>query len=220
MTLEVKSIDKIYKRKGKKFTVLEKVSFNVESGEFVILSGVSGSGKSTLLAVLGGFLQQNSGDVIYDGLNISNLKDEDISKLHNSKIGYVPQNNTMLSKLNIINNVILSYKFSKNKNKNSEKEALELLKEFGVEEYAYHYPYELSGGQLRRVALARALIKKPEILIADEPTSGLDRQTSLNIMEYLRKYANNGNLVIIATHDSELYSFGDINIALEDGKVI
>lgn len=220
MTLEVKSIDKIYKRKGKKFTVLEKVSFNVESGEFVILSGVSGSGKSTLLAVLGGFLQQNSGDVIYDGLNISNLKDEDISKLHNSKIGYVPQNNTMLSKLNIINNVILSYKFSRDKNKNSEKEALELLKEFGVEEYAYHYPYELSGGQLRRVALARALIKKPEILIADEPTSGLDRQTSLNIMEYLRKYANNGNLVIIATHDSELYSFGDINIALEDGKVI
>ncbi len=216
----VKNIVKVYKKKGYQHTALDGISLGVDSGELVIISGTSGSGKSTLLALLGGYLKPNSGSVTFGEQKIELLNDKELSKLHNTSIGYAHQSNIMLSELNIIENILLPFYLRKEKNLQLEDRAYSLLHNLGIGNLGKRFPYELSGGQLRRVALARAMVHEPELLIADEPTSGLDKMTAANTMHYLRSYADTKKAVIIATHDTSILGYGNRSIELEEGKIL
>ena len=206
MILVAEEISKSYKTKS----VLDNINLDIDKEEFVVVGGPSGSGKSTLLAILGGYLTPSKGHVYFKGEDIFGYSEDKWSILHQEKIGYVPQSNVMLKKYSIIDNLTLPFTIG-NKKDSSSKEligiALKHLENLEIADLADSYPSELSGGQLKRVAIARAMMMNPEIILADEPTSGLDKRTGKIILDYLKDYVAKGNTVIIATHDEEAYAY-------------
>lgn len=214
--LSVRNISKSYEKNSRQFKVLRDLSFDAEEGDFLLVSGISGIGKSTLLAIVSGFLRPTEGTVFFDDRDLFSLKDRELSEIHGSRISYVPQSNTMLSEMTVLENVLLPFSFSKNKKDEKEirKKAKELLKEFGLEDQEEKFPYELSGGQLRRVVLTRALVTEPELIVCDEITNGLDGETCKIVLDYLKDYASRGNIVIAASHDSEIKNYATKEIQI------
>lgn len=214
--LSVRNISKSYEKNSHQFQVLKDLSFDAKEGDFLLVSGISGVGKSTLLAIASGFLRPTEGTVVYDDRDLFSLKDRELSEIHGSRISYVPQSNTMLSELTVLENILLPFSFSKVKK--DEKEigikAKELLKEFGLEDHSVKYPYELSGGQLRRAVLARALVTEPVLLVCDEITNGLDKEACKKVLKYLKDYASRGNIVIAASHDPEIKNYATKEIQI------
>lgn len=201
--LLAENISKRYKNSRR--TVLEKVNFKLEEGEFCAITGESGSGKSTILAVLAGILRPDSGKVFLDDADLYALSDKDLSYIHQRKIGYVPQANIFLKQYNILDNIVFPYLSGDTKN---EQELFERtrahLEILGIGDLWDRYPYELSGGEQKRACLIRALLMKPQIVICDEPTTGLDGKTGKKILTYLDEYRKSGKTILAATHDDHV----------------
>lgn len=218
LLVDVNNVYKIFERGGRDFTALNDVNFSVNSGDFINIVGKSGSGKSTLLTILSAIQEPTKGDVRVLERKISEMTDDEKSHYRNEFVGYVPQTLGTLSTLNVIDNVRLPHFFMKREG-DGIKRAEELLDMCGILHLKYEFPRNLSGGEVKRVLIARALMNEPKILLADEPTSDLDSATSSEIMEMLKKINDNGTTIIIVTHDDDLLKYGSRLLEMSDGKL-
>lgn len=216
--LEVKNISKKFIRGDRGFYALEDVSFSVDKSELVYIKGKSGSGKSTLLNLIAGLLRPDSGSVNFNGVDISTYSDEKISEYRNVSIGYVPQSLGTLPNLTIAENVELPFHIYK-KQDSARERALMLLDKMHILELKDEFPRSLSGGELKRVLLARALMNEPELIITDELTSDLDSATTKDIMKILYDIHESGTTLIMVTHDDDIIRDKDRVIHMEAGKL-
>ena len=206
MISRLEGISKTYRRADRSFQVFQDCSLAVEQGEFLILSGHSGSGKSTLLALIGGYLKPDGGEVFFEDQNLSLLQEKGLAKLHAGQIGYLPQSNVMVSEFTILENVMLKGLLLGEEGK--KEEAMELLRLLGIETLAQRFPHELSGGELRRAAIARLLLDKPRLYLLDEPSGGLDKESIRVVMNCLEERRREGATIIVATHDDLVTEYG------------
>ena len=218
--LEVRNVDKIFGEEETAVYALKNVSFSVKKGEFILIVGSSGSGKSTLLNMIGLLDRPTNGQVLIDGIDTSNLNDNQISSFRNSKLGFIFQFSNLLSDLTVLENVILPRQIQRT-DTNATEEAKSLLKTVGLENQMNKYANKISGGQAQRVAICRSLINKPTIVLADEPTGNLDSlsaQTTVQLMKSLNRKL--GHTFIIVTHDRP--QFGDVDkiITIKDGRIV
>jgi putative ABC transport system ATP-binding protein len=199
---------------------LRDVSFEVEKGEFLTIFGPSGSGKSTLLHLLGGLDRPDAGRITIDGSDILKLSDNRLAELRLTKIGFVFQFFNLLPRLTALRNVELPLAIADISDRETAERAREMLKFVGLEARASHRPHELSGGEQQRVAVARALINEPKIVLADEPTGNLDTKTGWEIIQLMKKLNDEkGQTFIVVTHDPRIAEEADRTIHLRDGSV-
>ncbi len=218
--IEIKHINKIYKTTGYEQKALDDVSVNFRRHEFAAILGPSGSGKTTFLNIIGGLDTYTSGDIIVNEISTKKFKDRDWDSYRNHRVGFIFQSYNLISHQTVLKNVELALTLSGISKNERKKRAINALKEVGLEKHINKKPNQLSGGQMQRVAIARALINNPEIILADEPTGALDSDTSVQIMELLKKISED-KLVIMVTHNPDLaqkYSNRIINI--KDGKIV
>ncbi|MDR1470656.1 MAG: ABC transporter ATP-binding protein [Spirochaetaceae bacterium] len=224
--LELRELSKEYKRGGRAFNAVDHASLSVEPGDFISIIGRSGSGKSTLLNMSAGLLRPTQGTVFFGGKDIYQLNDKEISWFRNEKIGYVPQGQSLLSNFTVLENVCIPWFLFKREG-DAEGRAFLLLEKVGISHLAASYPKELSGGEMRRAAIARALINEPGLLIADEPTSDLDVETTADIMTLFGAIAregtfnrtNNQTAVLIVTHELDTLSYGNKTYTMDSGAL-
>jgi putative ABC transport system ATP-binding protein len=217
--LELKDLTKEYKRGGQSFNAVNRVNLSVEAGDFISIIGRSGSGKTTLLNMGAGLLHPSAGTVFFEGNDIHRLADREISFLRNEKIGYVPQGQSLLSNFTVFDNVCIPWFLFKREG-DVEGRAFILLEKVGISHLAVSYPKELSGGEMRRVSIARALINEPRLLIADEPTGDLDVQTTAEIMGLFSRIAAEGTAVLIVTHEIDTLDYGNKAYSMDAGNLL
>ena len=206
-----------------KFYALNENDFELNQGELTVLYGQSGSGKSTLLNILSGLLTPSSGKVIVGEIDIHTLDDIGISKFRNEHFGIILQGQSAINTLTVLENVLLPYSLYPKSGKSfaeMEERARELLKKTGIEELENVMPTELSGGELRRMAISRALINNPEFILADEPTSDLDDENTEIVLEMFKTLANEGKSVLVITHDKEVFKFADKIFEMKSGNIL
>ena len=203
MLLEIRELKKEYKRGGKVFPAVDNVSLSVSENDFICITGRSGSGKSTFLNIAAGLLAPTSGSIVFDGRDLIKLSDGELSGLRNTQIGFIPQGRSILPNFTVLDNVKLPFYLSKRKGNPAER-AIYLLEKVGLHKLAEMYPSQLSGGELRRVSIARALINSPRLIIADEPTGDLDPQTTQDIMRLFSQISVSGTAVILVTHEPDV----------------
>lgn len=218
--LEVRDVDKIFGEGETAVYALKNVSFSVKKGEFILIVGSSGSGKSTLLNMIGLLDRPTNGKIFIDGVDTSTLNDNQISSFRNSKLGFIFQFSNLLADLTVLENVVLPRQIQKT-DTNAIEDAKLLLKTVGLENQMSKYSNKVSGGQAQRVAICRALVNKPTIVLADEPTGNLDSvsaETTVQLMKSLNKKL--GHTFIVVTHDRP--QFGDVDkvIIIKDGKIV
>ncbi len=218
--LEIKNITKTYKTEGFSQTALKSVSVSFRESEFVSILGPSGSGKTTLLNIIGGLDHYDSGDLVINGTSTKKYKDANWDSYRNHRVGFVFQSYNLISHQTILSNVRLALTLSGISRGEAIKRAKKALEEVGLKDHINKKPNQLSGGQMQRVAIARALVNDPDILLADEPTGALDSETSIQIMDLLKKIAKK-KLVIMVTHNPELAEkYTNRVIKLKDGEII
>lgn len=203
------------------FAALKGVDLKVYEGEFVAIVGASGSGKSTLMNIIGSLDRPTEGEYLLDGVNVTEAKDAQLSKIRNSKVGFVFQTYNLIAKTNAQKNVEMPMLYAGLGAKERSERAKELLKLVGMEERRKHLPEELSGGQKQRVAIARAMANDPAIILADEPTGALDSQTGRLVMDIFHKlHKEQGKTVVLITHSPELAEECERIITIKDGLII
>ena len=218
--LEVRSVTKIYQTGGVKRAVLNKVRVNFRESEFAAILGPSGSGKTTLLNIIGGLDEYSSGDLIINEKSTKKFRNKDWDAYRNHRVGFVFQSYNLIPHQTVLNNVRLALTLSGVSKREAIRRSKKALKEVGLEGHFYKKPAQLSGGQMQRVAIARALVNDPDILLADEPTGALDSETSLQIMDILKKISKT-KLVVMVTHNPDLANeYATRIINLKDGKII
>ncbi len=218
--VKIESLEKIYSNGENSLRVLKGVDFHVKAGEFVAIMGPSGSGKSTLMNILGCLDRSSNGKYILDGENVSNLSEDELSGVRNTKIGFVFQSFNLLPKLTALDNVCLPMIYSKIHKNDRVERAKKALESVGLGDRMHHRPNELSGGQKQRVAIARALVNKPRIILADEPTGNLDSKSEAEIMQIFNKLNEAGVTVIMVTHEPEIGRQCKRVITLKDGEIL
>ena len=202
--IEIQEIARQYTIGTETIHALKSVSLNIKKGEFVALMGPSGSGKSTLMNILGCLDTPNYGDYILNGINVSDMTDDELAEVRNKEIGFVFQTFNLLPKSTALENVALPLIYAGIKQSVREEKAIQALNSVGLGNRVDHRPNELSGGQRQRVAVARALINNPSIILADEPTGNLDTKTSIEIMGLLEEIHSKGNTIILVTHEEDI----------------
>ena len=221
MIIEATGLTKEFARArgGKRlFTAVHPLDIGLEERQLTLVSGHSGSGKSTLANMLAGLLTPTAGHVRLDGTDLYSLRDEELSRLRNERIGLVPQGHTALRALTVLDNVLLpSILYSRDEA--PAERARELLAAVGLDDLADAAPTELSGGELRRMAIARALLMDPAIVIADEPTAGLDSANATAVLTLLRDAADRAAAVLVVSHEAEAQRFADRSYVMEDGHL-
>ena len=217
--ISLKNINKSFFLGDEEIKAINNVSFHVSKGEYISIVGPSGSGKSTLMNILGLLDVPDSGEYILDGVDVSRASDDELSTLRNKKIGFIFQSFNLLNKLTALENVTVPLIYNGYTEEEAKKRAHEMLCMVGLESRENHTPNKLSGGQSQRVAIARALSCKPEILLADEPTGALDSKTGSDIMDELEKLNNNGQTIILITHDINIASRAKRIVRISDGKL-
>ena len=217
--IELKKIKKSFIMGDEEIKALNNINFKVEEGEFVSIIGPSGSGKSTLLNILGLLDVPDSGEYILDGEDVQNLKDNDLAEIRNQKIGFVFQNFNLLQKLNAHENVEVPLIYQGINPKEAKQISYEYLEMVGLKGREKHLPTQLSGGQQQRVAIARALCCNPDIILADEPTGALDSKTSAEIMDEMKKLNEQGQTIILITHDINVAKKAKRIVRISDGKL-
>ncbi|MDR3254999.1 MAG: ABC transporter ATP-binding protein [Synergistaceae bacterium] len=221
MLLEVRNLKKEYSRGGGVFPAVDDVCLSIGTEDFVCITGPSGSGKSTLLSMIAGLLAPSSGSIVFDKLELVNMDDDELSLLRNTKIGYIPQGASVLSNLSVLDNVILPFYLHKKRVKDDDpiERANGLLARMGILKLAETFPPQLSGGELRRTAIARSLINSPLLLIADEPTVDLDPKNSSEVMSIFRDISKDGTAVILVSHDIGTARGGNRFFFMESGRL-
>ncbi|MDR0814003.1 MAG: ATP-binding cassette domain-containing protein [Oscillospiraceae bacterium] len=217
MLLETIDLTKSYERRGERFYAAYNVALSVESDDFVCITGQSGSGKSTLLNLLAGLLHADSGSILLDGEDLCKLNDAGLAALRGSKIGYIPQGNSLLQNFSVLDNVCLPWYLTRKSNVRAQ--ARELLARVGIAHLERENPASLSGGEARRVAIARSLIANPSVLIADEPTGDLDPKTTDDIIRMFSEVHAQGVAVVVVTHEREIPSFTTKHYVMENGHL-
>ena len=217
--LHLKNIYKSYYLGKQELKVLKDISLNIFKNEYVALMGPSGSGKSTLMNILGCLDTATSGTYVLNGKDVSKMPDNDLAEIRNKEIGFVFQQFNLLPRLTAAENVALPLVYNGTSKKQRIEQALEMLDRVGLADRSHHKPNELSGGQGQRVAIARALVNNPAIILADEPTGNLDSKTSEEIMQIFGKIHNEGNTVILVTHEEEIAHYAHRVIRLKDGVI-
>ena len=217
--IRVRGLKKIYRLGAQQVKALDGVDITIYRNEYVAIMGPSGSGKSTLMNILGCLDSPTEGSYILNGTDVSKMDDSKLADVRNNEIGFVFQSFNLLPKYSSLENVALPLIYagvSKGERINKARTALESV---GLGERMEHKPSELSGGQRQRVAVARALINNPSIILADEPTGNLDTKTSVEIMNLFEQIYNNGNTVIVVTHEEDIAQNARRIIRVRDGKV-
>jgi putative ABC transport system ATP-binding protein len=218
--IECKNLRKIYRNGDIETVALDDVSFVIKEGEFVSIIGPSGSGKSTLMHVLGALDVPTSGQYFLDGKEVSKLKDDELSDLRRSKIGFVFQSFNLLPRTTVLRNVMLPLSYTDMPQHEREERAKRSLAYAGMEESKlFNLSNQLSGGQMQRVAIARSLINNPAIILADEPTGNLDSKTSAIVMETFRQLNSKGHTIILITHEKDIAEYADRIITIRDGRI-
>ncbi|WP_330112653.1 ABC transporter ATP-binding protein (plasmid) [Cetobacterium somerae] len=218
--IEIKNLNKYYINGEMKLHALKNINFSIEKGEFVAIMGSSGSGKSTMMNILGCLDHTFDGTYILDKIDISKLKDEELSKIRNQKIGFVFQSFNLLSKLSALENVELPLVYAGVHHKERVDKAKAVLEKVGLSDRLNHKPNELSGGQRQRVAIARALVNEPAIILADEPTGNLDSTSEKEILELFKELNSQGKTIVIVTHEPEVGKSCKRVIRFKDGEII
>ncbi len=219
--VSTESLKKHYKVGRQQVHALNGVSLSIKQGEFVALTGPSGSGKSTLLQLIGGLDKASSGTITIDGVEISSLKDRHLAEFRNKTVGFVFQFFYLQPFLSVAKNVEVPGMFAHSAASGRRERVRELLEAVDLAERADHLPKELSGGQMQRAAIARALLNQPKIILADEPTGNLDSVNSKAIIELFEKIRQRfGTTIIMVTHDKEIAAQVDREIRLKDGEVV
>ena len=221
MIIEATGLTKEFARArgGKRlFTAVHPLDIGLEERQLTVVSGHSGSGKSTLANMLAGILTPTAGHVRLDGTDLYSLRDEELSRLRNERIGLIPQGHTALRALTVLDNVLLP-SILYTKDEAPADRARELLASVGLGDLADAAPTELSGGELRRMAIARALLMDPAIVVADEPTAGLDGANATAALTLLRDAADRGAAVLVVSHEAEAQRFADRSYVMEDGHL-
>ncbi|WP_443146890.1 ABC transporter ATP-binding protein [Petrotoga sp. 8T1HF07.NaAc.6.1] len=217
--MELKEVWKIYDVGEVKVEALRGVSFGVEDGEYAIIIGPSGSGKSTLLQLLGCLDKPSKGQIYIENVEVSKMKDRELARVRNKKIGFVFQSFNLLPKLSALENVELPLIYAGMPQKKRREIAKEQLELVGLGDRINHRPTQLSGGQQQRVAIARALANDPAFLLADEPTGNLDTKSGEEILQIFRKLNDMGKTLVVVTHDLKMLDEGSKIIRLLDGKI-
>lgn len=222
MLIELKALCRTYhsRDKGNCVEALKNVNLSVEQGEYLSITGASGSGKSTLMNILGLLDTPDSGSYCFNGNDITQLTDKEISRIRNQSIGFVFQSFNLIPSLTTLENVALPLEYrgvSRTARAEKAKKALELV---GLSSRLFHKPSELSGGQQQRVAIARAIASRPPLILADEPCGNLDSKSGGEIMDMLKTLNQSGHTVILITHDSKAARQADRMIRVEDGRVL
>ena len=199
---------------------LQPLDLHIATNDFVAIMGSSGSGKSTLLNILGCLDRPSGGQYLLDGEDVSQLSDEALSAVRNRKIGFIFQSFHLLPRLSALENVALPLRYSQVALPEALARAEQLLQQVGLGHRLDHRPNQLSGGQRQRVAIARALINNPKVLFADEPTGNLDSQTSAEVMALLKSLHQQGNTIVLVTHEDEIAAFANRVIRLRDGRIV
>lgn len=218
--IDIQKVNKIYRNGRLELQALFDIDFKVEKKEFVSIMGASGSGKSTFLQILGCLDHATSGTYILDGINVSEAKDKDFSKIRNQKIGFVFQSFNLLPKLTITENVELPMMYAGVKPKERRERAVDALIKVGLGNRIKHTPNEISGGQRQRVAIARALVNNPAIILADEPTGNLDSKSSVEIMKIFQGLNDEGVTIVMVTHEPDIAEFTKRKVVFRDGIII
>lgn len=219
--LEAKGIRKIYKTRfgGAQVEALKNVNFTVEQGEYVAIMGESGSGKTTLLNILAALDKPTEGTVILDGMDLGKIKDRDIAKFRRDNLGYVFQDFNLLDTFSLEDNIYLPLVLAGRKPKEMEERLGRIAGTLGIEKLLKKYPYEVSGGQKQRAAVARALITEPRIILADEPTGALDSKSSDELLELFKKVNRMDQTVLMVTHSTKAASNASRVLFIKDGTV-
>ena len=198
------------------FVAVLDVTMCIAEGAFVTITGKSGSGKTTLLTLLAGLASPSSGSVFFNGKNIHALPDKRLSALRNREISFIPQGMGLLGNLTVADNVRAPQLFDRGNGAGSDRVGF-LLEAVGLQDLAMEYPCTLSGGEMRRVSIARALFNEPSLLIADEPTSDLDPDSTRMVMELLCKANRQGTTILVVTHGTEVARYGSLRFSMNDG---
>lgn len=220
--IEFRDIYKIYNEgEGEnEVRAVDGISFKIEKGEFVAIVGKSGSGKSTCMNIIGALDVPSYGTYLLNGENVGELSDNQLAEIRNKMLGFIFQQYNLIPKLNVLENVELPLIYSGLPADERINRALESLERVGLKERAHHMPSQLSGGQQQRVSIARALAGNPSVILADEPTGALDSKTGRDVLNFLKKLNEQGNTIVLITHDNGIASEAKRIIRIQDGKVV
>ncbi len=219
MIIQTKNLYKEYQIGSEKIQAIKNIDLSVEKGEFISIMGPSGSGKTTLMNIIGCLDSPTSGTYHLNGKLVSQLQDDELASIRNKEIGFVFQSFHLLSKNSALENVMLPLKYAGSNKIEAITRSNKVLDQVGLSNRANHAPSELSGGQQQRVAIARALVNKPSILFADEPTGNLDSKTGADVMNLFKDLNENGQTIIIITHEDSIAQQSKRIITIMDGLI-
>lgn len=217
--IRLEEIEKSYFMGNQAIPVLKGITLDIFKNEYVALMGPSGSGKSTLMNILGCLDSPTGGRYILNNKDVSKMADDELAEVRNTEIGFVFQQFNLLPRLTAAENVALPLIYAGINKKERIERSMEALRKVGLEDRSHHKSNELSGGQIQRVAIARALVNNPSLLLADEPTGNLDSVTSVEVMELFGKIRQDGNTVVLVTHEADIARYAHRVVRLRDGMV-
>ena len=217
--IEVKRLSKVYPMGEETVHALRDVSLAIKKGEYAAIMGPSGSGKSTLMNLLGCLDSPSGGEFRLNGVEVSEMDDDELADIRNREIGFVFQTFNLLARATALRNVELPLIYAGMAGKERRQRALEVLAQVGLGDRVAHKPNELSGGQRQRVAIARALVNRPSLILADEPTGNLDSKTGIEIMALFEELSRQGNTILVVTHEEEIARYARRVIRIRDGAI-
>ncbi len=217
--IELKSVKKIFHAGDEEYAALKDVTLEIDSGDFVAVTGPSGSGKSTLLSLIGGLSRASSGSVLIDGIDLAKLGPNRLSDFRREYLGFVFQSFYLVPYLTAVENVMLPLTIQPGLNGSARPRAVDALARVGLESKAGRLPSQLSGGEQERVAIARAIVNRPALILADEPTGNLDTKTGDKVLDILEGLHKEGHTIVMVTHSSENAKRAGRTIEIRDGEV-